>query len=192
MQEQWKPIEEFGNYEVSNFGNVRSLNYGNTDKIKKIKPLMDTNGYLKVNLYKNKKLYRKLIHRLVATAFIPNLDNKPQVNHIDGNKQNNAVSNLEWCTRIENIQHSWETGLRNEETKKKMSEANKGKNNPQAKKIRCINTGEIFDCINEAVKKYNIASSSIAKCCKGKRKTAGKLPTGEKMKWEYMEVINGK
>ena len=187
--EIWRKIEGYeGLYEVSNLGQVRSFYSG---EAKVLKPSIDKDGYLKVNLYKNKKLYRKLIHRLVATAFIPNLDNKPQVNHIDGNKQNNAVSNLEWCTRIENIQHSWETGLRNEETKKKMSEANKGKlageKNPKSRKVICITTGETFNCIREAEEKYNIAHQNISKCCKGKYKSAGKHPvTNEKLIWEYV------
>lgn len=230
---EWRPIKGFeGLYEVSNIGNVRSLNYRRTGEIKILRLYKNNNGYLKAVLCKDGKQCTKKVHRLVANAFIPNLENKPQVNHIDGNKQNNAVSNLEWCTILENIQHSWKTGLRNEETKnkisealkgryegrglteetrkkisetkkgkhhteetrKKLSEANKGKyrreKHPQAKKVLCITTGEIFNCIKDAEEKYHIAHQSISKCCRKQYKSAGKHPvTGEKLKWQFKETI---
>jgi hypothetical protein len=68
--------------------------------------------YMTVDLWKNNKGKKFYVHRIVATAFIPNPENKPEVNHIDGNRQNNNVNNLEWCTRLENIQHAIKTGLR--------------------------------------------------------------------------------
>lgn len=198
MQEIWKPIKDFeGLYEVSNMGNVRSLNYRCTGEIKILKLCKDKDGYMVVNLYKNKKLYRKSVHRLVAATFIPNIDNKPQVNHIDGDKTNNRVSNLEWCTNSENQHHAWATGLKKitEEHKRKIGEANKGKykgeNNPQSRQVRCITTDETFNCMIEGATKYNVDPSHISKCCKGKAKSAGKNPvTGEKLKWEYVEVVN--
>lgn len=158
MQEIWKPVKDFeGLYEVSNMGNVRSLNYRCTGEIKILKPGKDKRGYLKVNLYKSSKYSSKRVHRLVATAFIPNLDNKTQVNHIDGNKQNNTVSNLEWCTNSENMQHAWRTGLRNEETKRKISESLKGKHHTEETKKK------------------------MSESHKGKMKSAGKLV------WRYWE-----
>lgn len=226
--EIWRKIEGFENYEVSNLGQVRSLNYKRTGEIKILIPCKNNNGYLKVVLCKSGKQHTKRVHRLVATAFIPNLEGKKEVNHIDGNKQNNKVENLEWCTNLENIQHAWETGLRNEETKKKLSEANKGKKlseetrnkiseikkgkhhteqtrkklseankgkyrrekHPQAKKVLCITTGEIFNCIKDAEEKYHIAHQSISKCCRKQYKSAGKHPiTGEKLKWRFEETI---
>jgi hypothetical protein len=74
---------------------------------------LDRRGYERVNLFNRitKKHMTIRIHRLVAKMFIPNPENKPQVNHIDGNKQNNTVSNLEWCTNLENAKHSRENGL---------------------------------------------------------------------------------
>ena len=193
MQEQWKPIERFENYEVSSLGNVRSLNYGNTEEIRALKSRKNKGGYSIINLHKNGKQYTKIIHRLVAQAFIPNPENKKEVNHIDGNKENNAITNLEWCTGKENKQHAWKIGLcrpihHTEETKRKLSEMRKGGKNPLSKRVRCITTYEIFGSVVEAAVKYNGDKTGIAKCCRGKLKTSGKHPvTGEKLIWEYME-----
>lgn len=100
-------------YTVSDTGDVYSLNYGRTNTKRKLTLLEDKmTGYLCVNIYYKKKLYRKYVHRLVAEAFIYNFENKPEVNHIDGNKKNNNVSNLEWCTDRENTVHAIKTGLR--------------------------------------------------------------------------------
>lgn len=72
----------------------------------------DKNGYSTVCISKDKKVYSKKIHRLIAEMFIPNPENKPEVNHIDGNKANNNISNLEWCTKSENTKHAYAAGLR--------------------------------------------------------------------------------
>lgn len=202
-KEIWKPIKDFEGYEVSNMGNVRSLNYKRTGEIKILKPQKDKNGYLIVNLYKNRKLFHKKVHRLVAGAFIPNPKRKTQVNHKDGDKQNNKISNLEWTTCKENIIHCHETGLwkpkygnehynygkcLSEKTKQKMREQRKGELNSNSKRVICITTGETFRYIREAARQYNVAAESIGRVCKGRSKTAGRHPvTGEKLKWEYVE-----
>lgn len=120
MKEIWKDIEGFENmYQVSNLGKVKSLprtilrKDGKKLQIKEqiLKGSKDTKGYIQVELKKDGKRNIKVIHRLVANAFISNKDNKEQVNHIDGNKENNCISNLEWVTCQENIQHAWKNNL---------------------------------------------------------------------------------
>ena len=106
--ERWKVVEGTdGLLEVSTFGRVRS----NMRDGRILKATPDNKGYMRlhVTIKRERKAFK--IHRLVAEAFIPNPDNKPQVNHIDGDKSNNAVSNLEWVTSKENAQHALRTGL---------------------------------------------------------------------------------
>ncbi len=101
MQEIWKDIEGFdGRYQISSWGNVRNLN-GDI-----IKPFENEKGYLKVGLTKDGKCHKKRINRLVAIAFIPNPYELPQVNHKDGNKKNNSITNLEWSTDELNKKHA--------------------------------------------------------------------------------------
>jgi len=107
---EWKSICIDGqttHYEISNDGFVRNLK---TNRL--LAGSHDSRGYVTVSIWVNDKLYTKKVHRLVAEAFIPNPDNKPTVNHKDGNKENNSISNLEWATHQENIDHAINTGLR--------------------------------------------------------------------------------
>lgn len=106
MDEIWKPIKDYeGLYEISNFGRVRSHQYHRGTYNRILKPRKVKDGYLMVALYKNKQCKNYQLHRLVASHFIPNLYNATEVNHIDFNKTNNNVNNLEWVTRHENILH---------------------------------------------------------------------------------------
>lgn len=123
MTEVWKDIEGWeGKYQVSNYGNVKSVHrkinykFKGTPKTrimheKIIKKAVNKFGYEYVNFTDNYKAKKYKVHRLVAQAFIPNPLNKKTVNHIDGNKLNNCVDNLEWATYIENQHHAIETGL---------------------------------------------------------------------------------
>ena len=127
MEEEWRDIRSYeGLYQVSNLGNVKSFN----NRIKNKNPMIlkqtidRKNGYLTVSLSKNgkKKIHR--VHKLVASIFIDNPNNYPVINHKDGNKLNNCVDNLEWCTCQENIDHAVKMNLRADQ---------RGENNPYHK-----------------------------------------------------------
>lgn len=158
MKEIWKDIDGYeGLYQVSSFGRVHSL-YKNII----LKGVKATGGYTIVNLSKNGSTSTKTIHRLVAQVFIPNPENKPEVNHIDEDKSNNRVDNLEWMTAKENVNH----GTRN----KRLSRT---KSIP----ILAINlkTGESkqFYGINECARQLGLNPSNITSVLKGNRKQTG-------------------
>ena len=107
MIEEWKDIPNYkGLYKISDLGNVKSL-YSN----KILKPSIDKYGYTRFSATKDKIQKTLRIHRLVAELFIPNPNNLLQVNHKDGNKENNCKNNLEWCTDSDNKKHAYKTGL---------------------------------------------------------------------------------
>jgi hypothetical protein len=132
-EEIWKDISDYeGLYQASSLGRIRSLDrykitknrYGKIKaKIKGIflKPSINHDGYYEIVLSKNGKSKMFRLHRVIAKTFLDNLENKPQVNHIDGNKLNNNINNLEWCTCKENINHAWENGLSYISDKHKMA-----------------------------------------------------------------------
>ena len=194
MEEIWKDIKGYeGLYQVSNLGRVKSLPrlmwngkgyYMSKEKILSLKP--SKKGYVKIALWKNREKEYFLVHRLVAEAFIPNPNNLPEVNHIIDDfehRSDNRVENLEWCTRDYNINY----GNRNKRASKTMKGKYLANENSQARKVRCVTTGEIFNTITEAKRKYNSAGYHIPECCRGERKSAGKHPiTGEKLVWEYI------
>ena len=169
--EIWKEIKNYeGLYEISNTGKVRSLTrvkqFGRgyrTFEGKEIKLQQDKDGYFKVNLSKDGVKKRFFVHRLVAMNFIENIDSLPVVNHKDGDKQNNNVSNLEWATHSENDLHAFETGLRKPTdggTSKKVEQYDLEGN--------FINQ---YNSISEASRATGISIQMISYCCNGKCKT---------------------
>ena len=120
-QEQWKPVAECnGEYYVSSWGRVKSFKFG---KERILKHSYDKDGYHLVSLCRQGKIKTYSIHKLVALTYIPNPENKPQVNHIDSKKSNNTIDNLEWNTCKENVNHAWNNGLC-ESTRQAISKAN--------------------------------------------------------------------
>lgn len=106
------PIKGFENYLINDIGEIFSLPKRTRKGKRQMKPLKYKNGYIFIDLVKDAKVYRRLVHRLMAESFIPNPENKREVNHINGIKNDNRLNNLEWNTRSENQKHSIKTGLR--------------------------------------------------------------------------------
>lgn len=163
-----------GDYLISNKGNVKSLK---NKKEMILTNCINTRGYLYVKLSKqnHKKLF--IIHRLVAEYFIPNPHNKPYVNHIDGNKQNNDVSNLEWVTCSENIKHAYDTGLNyvSYENRMKTIKRNKEYSSKMVDQIDKITMEVVKTWVSmaEASRELNIHASDISKCCRDKTTKEG-------------------
>lgn len=171
MNEIWRDIKGYeGLYQVSNLGNVKSLkrvvphkvNGSRTIPEKILKLSSDGSGYLYVSLSKDGKKKNPKVHRLVAESFIPNPNNLPQVNHIDEDKSNNRVDNLEWITSLDNLNHS--------------NVIEKGNSSRRKKVIQKSFDGRviaIYTSMTEAVKEIGVSNHSlISMCCSGKRKSA--------------------
>lgn len=149
----------FDRYEVTKDGRVYGI-FG-----KEMSIIHDSDGYCVVSVHdelKNKYLIK--VHRLVAYRYIPTTDYSLTVNHIDGNKDNNSVTNLEWMTFSDNLKHSWNILGRKHFTKKVKN-----------------SNGEIFDSLKEAAKQYGSTIQQISNCCTGKSKSSNGL------KWEYLK-----
>ena len=174
MQEIWKDVDWVkgyeGLYQVSNLGRVKSLaRYDRKgrlvkSRIKKLVPIQT--GYLTTLFCVDGVVKNMFVHRLVATAFIPNSKNLPEVNHKDENKQNNCVENLEWCDRKYNLAYG----------NKRLKEA-KTKGFP----VYCIELDKTFWSVKEAARCTGLVASTIHANCKGKLSHAGDYH------WRYVE-----
>lgn len=177
MEEIWKDIEGFeGLYKISNLGRVKSLarviasingkQRVSKDKILKSKGI--SSGYRAVILYKDRKEKTMYIHRLVAQAFLQNDNDYTDVNHKDGNKENNILENLEWATRSYNIKHAYNTGLRKAYIKKAQEAALKITSFPV---LQFDNNNVLiaeYSSITQASLQTNVSPYYISKSCKGK------------------------
>lgn len=170
----WSYIKGTDNYFVSNFGDVKHREYQR-------KPIYDKDGYLQIGLKINGRKTTRKIHRLVAEAFIPNTHNKPQVNHIDGNKENNKIDNLEWVTNSENQYHKYRVLKYTEPLEMRMKKrANCGKGN--MKKVLCIETGVEYDSARIASKSMGLHFTAVSSAIYSNRTCGG-------YHWKYKEVV---
>lgn len=192
MEEIWKDIEGYeGLYQISNLGRVKSLFRTYTTKSKNqftefimthkvnekiIKQSVNKMGYYQVCLYNKEKKKNMLVHRLIAEAFIPNPENKPTVNHIDGNTKNNSLNNLEWATMQEQINHSVNVLNHKRVITKKCRDKQIQLHERQVKR----SDGIIYKSIKTASNGNETLRKQINDCCKGRRKTAGGY------QWEYV------
>lgn len=158
----WKDIENYeGLYQVNELGEIKS-------KRGILKPFTDKDGYLKVGLHKNGIHKQFFVHRLVAKAFISNPDNLPEINHKDENKSNNTVSNLEWCTRIYNINY----GSHNE--REAFTKSNRYNVYDEFNKL-IVSNGTfktLYQTLKHSAKTLNSFQASLVMCAKGKRRSA--------------------
>lgn len=153
--ELWLPIPDYPNYEISSEGRVWNKKRGVF-----LTPCAKDNGYLTVTLCNKNGHKSHYVHRLVARTFYDtDVDNRPQVNHIDGNKANNFIGNLELCTNAENLHHAFRTGLK------------RGSGPYPYKKVRVVETGEVYSNLHECARAIDGREGSISHCLKGNRKT---------------------
>lgn len=173
--ENWRPVRGYeGLYEISDKGRVRSLPRNGTVLRKRIlKPHLLKSGYWQVELSMDNKMHGYRVHRLVAAAFIPNPENKLQVNHIDGDKENNCVENLEWVTRSENQLHACYVI----KTQKMSTVLQKDMDGNTIKK---------WYGVSRAARAVGIGPPDIYRCCRGARPSAGGY------RWEMIDRVHKK
>lgn len=172
----WRPVPGFGDkYQVSNTGAVRNSVTG-----KVLTPIRKYDGYLVVNLSDRKRVRQVMIHRLVAEAFIPNPESLGVVNHIDGNKANPAVENLEWVTLSENSKHAYRIGLSHVSEKCRKAVSKIAAENGARTTSKAVHQHDLsgklvrkFKSVREANRETGISRCGIVRACKSEAFSAG-------------------
>ena len=164
-QEIFKDIQGYeGKYQVSNKGQVKSIAKNKDLILKQSSKNKRGYSYPTVDLYdKYGKMKTFRVHRLVSETFIPNPYNLPCVNHKDGDKTNNNVTNLEWCTYSENTKHAYDTNLISPHMEKAIEKRAKN----CRKKVYCHQTNKVYNSITEASRELSLSSSKVGEVCKG-------------------------
>ena len=182
MEEVWKDIEGYeGLYKISNLGNVKSIYFNHTKNEKLLSPKLNNTGYLIVHLYKNGVGKFFQVHRIVATSFLNNPNNFTIVNHMDEDKQNNRVDNLEWCTHKYNVQYSVKL---NKHRSRNSRKGKFGAYKHDKAVIQKNKHGSIvctYKNVSSAARENGFNNWSIIQCCKRERKTAYGY------RWEFVE-----
>jgi hypothetical protein len=161
--EIWKDVPGYaGQYQVSNTGKVRNAKRG-----RELKPHTQGSGYKQTMLSVNGKRSHPLVHRLVAAAFIPNPENKPQINHKNGNKSDNRADNLEWCTMSENLQHRHKV---------------LGQVGTRSTPVTCVETGKTYQSMKAAAQELGVSRQGILRCCYKQQKA-----TRNKLHFKFLE-----
>lgn len=159
MSVEWRKVEGYENYSVSNTGSVKNTKSGRVLALRRTH-----DGYYGVNLCSHGKQKSVKVHRLVAIAFIPNPEKLYVVDHINLNKFDNRVENLRWLSLADNNRVYRKEQLSEEEQERR--------NNATRKKVICIETGEIYKSIAAAAKAFNVVNQSISACVNGRTRTA--------------------
>lgn len=177
MKEIWKDIPCFSNYQISNLGNII-----NKKTKKKRKYIINKCGYYQLKLNNNGEYKMFLVHRLVALAFISNPNNFKEVNHIDCNKLNNNVNNLEWCDRSFNVKHAYNNNLC-ENQKKHLNNLHKQKEKKVIQKTLDGIKIKVWDSVAQIEKTLKFSHCVIGNCCLKKPHYL----TAYGYKWEYLD-----
>jgi hypothetical protein len=171
---EWRYLDHLNtkSYMINRNGEVKRLKNSHSKSNGRIEEdiiLIQCNstGYKVVTLFIDGKRKRHYIHRLLAFAFLPNTENKPCINHINGNRSDNRLDNLEWCTYRENSIHAYKILKRAGKTGKDSHFY--GKLGFNAKKVFCQNSGYFYDSVMEAAKSINASPTYLAKCLRGER-----------------------
>lgn len=173
-------IKDFPDYYATDTGDIYSRQ-DRWKRIRKLKPAKSPAGYLRVLLHKDGKRFNKFVHRLVAETFIPNPENKPFINHLNGNKEDNRIQNLSWCSTSENVKHSYDV-LHRKHSQPMLGRF--GKDNKKSHIVLQLQDNKVinyFYGIGEANRKTGIQFKNISAVCRGKRKSAGGF------QWKYKE-----